>query len=107
MNRMEPTTNPNSDRKEFKAWCDQLIEAGVAPLKARAQIRHRCDLAELLPEHRGAWVAYEGGDRLEMGSSKAYLYRKYLDLGLRRDESLVLCVEPDLFDDEIEFSIPT
>ena len=89
------------------AWCEHLIEAGVSPQIARAQVRHRRDLAELLPEHHGAWVAYKGDERLEIGTSKTNLYRKYLDQGLRRDELLVLCVEPDLFDDEVDFSIPT
>ena len=90
-----------------RAWCDHLIEGGVSPLIAKAQARHRRDLAELLAEHQGAWVAYKGTERLEIGSSKTYLYRKYLDQGLARDELLVLCVEPDLFDDEVDFSIPT
>jgi hypothetical protein len=84
-----------------------LIESGVSPTFARAQTRHRRDLAELLLEHRGGWVAYNGDERLEIGSSKTALYRKYLDQGLGRDELLVLCVEPDLFDDELNFPLPT
>ena len=73
-----------------------MVGCGVSPLIAGAQVRHRRDLAELLDDHRGDGVAYKGDERLEIGSSKTKLYRKYLDQGLGRDELLVLCVEPDL-----------
>jgi len=98
-----PTPEPLSE----KDWFDQLIESGVSPLIAKAQTRHRRDLPELLQEHRGAWVAYKGDERLEIGATKTGLYRKYLDQRLGRDELLVLCVEPDLFDDELDFPLPT
>jgi hypothetical protein len=85
MGRMEPTTSKNGCKADVgstreplsdRPRCDQLIESGVSPLIARAQIRHRRDLAELLAEHQGAWVAYKGDERLELGSSKTDLYRK-------------------------------
>jgi len=90
-----------------KDWYAKLVGCGVSSLVAKAQIRHRRDLPELLHDHHGAWVAYKGDERLEIGSSKTSLYRKYLDQGLGRDELLVLCVEPDLFDDELDFPLPT
>jgi hypothetical protein len=98
-----PRREPVSDEE----WCDKLIGRGVSPFIARAQIQHRRDLPGLLHEHAGAWVAYKGEERLEIGSSKTRLYRKYLDLGMGRDEVLVLCVEPDLFEDELDFPIPS
>jgi hypothetical protein len=89
-----------------KDWWAQMVGCGVSPLIAKAQIRHRRDLNELLRDHGGAWVAYRGDERLEIGSSKTRLYRKYFDQGMGRDELLVLCVEADLFDDELDFPPP-
>jgi hypothetical protein len=87
-------------------WYDELAEAGVSPLIAQAQVRHRRDLRTLASEHHGQWVAYKGDERLEIGHSKTALYRKYLDQGLARHELLVLCVEPNLFEDQPDFTPP-
>ncbi len=104
--RLESFGSP-CDRLPDKDWYAQMVGCGVSPWIAQAQIRHRRDLPELLRDHLGAWVAYKGDERLEIGSSKTRLYRKYLDQGLGRDELLVLCVDPDLFDDELEFPLPS
>jgi hypothetical protein len=88
-------------------WYDDLLEVGVSPLIAQAQVRHRRDLPGLVCEHQGDWVAYKGDERLEIGRSKTALYRKYLDRGLARHELLVLCVQPDLFDEQPDFTPPT
>ena len=99
---IHPARGPLSDSE----WYAQLVQSGVSPLIAQAQLKHRRDLPELLVEHQGGWVAYRGDTRLEIGRSKTALYRKYLDDGIDRRELLVLCVEPDLFEDDLQFALP-
>ncbi len=48
---LERAPQPLSDED----WYEELIEGGVSPLIAQAQVRHRRDL---LKEHPGKWVAY-------------------------------------------------
>jgi hypothetical protein len=91
---------PLSDQE----WYNGLIASGVSPFFASAQLKHRRDLPELLSEHQDEWVAYKGDERLEIGRSKTALYRKYLDQGGARNELLVLCIEPDLFEDPPDFA---
>ncbi len=56
---------------------------------------HR-DLPQLLREHSRKWVAYSGGQRLGIGSSKTQLYQECLRRGLGPGEFLVLSIEPEL-----------
>jgi len=91
---VEPTPKSLSDED----WYAELIEGGVPPLIARAQVRHRRDLPELLKEHPGKWVAYFGEERIALGENKRELIEKCLERGLRDDEFLVraIALESDL-----------
>jgi hypothetical protein len=79
-------------------WCS-FADVPIAPMIKLALEKHRRDLPELLKTHRDQWVAYHGEKRLEFGRSKRKLYRKYRDRGLRRNELIVLGVEPELPDE--------
>jgi hypothetical protein len=54
-------------RLSDEEWFAQMIEFGVAPMVARAQIKHRHDLPELMRQHPYHWVAYRGDEPLEIG----------------------------------------
>jgi hypothetical protein len=73
-----------------------MIQFGVAPMIAKAHIKHRHDMPELMRNHAYGWVAYHGDRPLEIGPSQAALYRKYLDQGLGLDELVVLGIGPEL-----------
>jgi hypothetical protein len=73
-----------------------MTQFGVAPMIAKAHVRHRHDLPELMRQHAYGWVAYHGDRPLEIGPSQAALYHKYLDQGLGLDELVVLGIGPEL-----------
>jgi len=86
----EPTLGPLSDADFY----EELIEGGVSPLIAQAQVRHRRDLPELLKEHPGKWVAYFGTERICLGETKRELIEKCVQRGLKDDEFLVRAIAP-------------
>jgi hypothetical protein len=96
----EPTPEPLSD----DGWYAELIAGGVSPLMARAQVRHRRDLPELLKEHPGRWVAYFGDERIALGETKRQLVEKCVQLGLKDDEFLVRAIAAES-DPEIDASL--
>ena len=77
-------------------WLNQMTQFGVAPMIAKAHIKHRHDMPELMRHHAYGWVAYHGDKPLEIGSSQAALYRKYLDQGMDLNELVVLGIGPEL-----------
>jgi hypothetical protein len=77
-------------------WLDQMIQIGVAPMIAKAHIRHRHNTPELMRNHAYRWVAYHGDRPLEIGDSQAALYHKYLGQGIGLDELVVLGIGPEL-----------
>ena len=87
---------PDEPEREWPSFAD----VPISPMIKLALETHRRDLPELLKTHPDQWVAYHGEKRLEFGRSKGKLYRKYRDCGLRRDELIVLAVEPGFFDDD-------
>jgi hypothetical protein len=58
------------------------------------------DLARLMPDHEGQWAAYRGKERLAVDASKAALYQKCLASGLKRNEFVVLKIQPHLYECE-------
>jgi len=79
-------------------WLRQMAQIGVAPMIAKAHIKHRHDMPELMRNHAYGWVAYHGDRPLEIGSSQAALYHKYLGQGIGLDELVVLGIGPELPD---------
>src|ERR1700722_7366154 len=41
-------------------WLDQMTQIGVAPMIAKAHIKHRHDMPDLMRNHSYGWVAYQG-----------------------------------------------
>ncbi len=83
-----------------------LLNSGITPLRAKAQVYHRRILPALLQDHSRKWAAYHGDRLLEIGTSRAGLYRACLDRGLTPDEVLVLGIVPES-SAEIDYPIPT
>jgi hypothetical protein len=79
-------------------WLDQMARIGVAPMIAKAHIKHRHDMPQLMRNHAYGWVAYHGDRPLEIGASQAALYHKYLGQGIGLDELVVLGIGPELPD---------
>jgi hypothetical protein len=75
-------------------WLGQMPFT-IPPLIQLAQETFEHDLAELLKEREGQWVAYHGDRQLGFGKSKTELYRECLRRGLPDDEFVVYGIEPD------------
>jgi hypothetical protein len=65
---------------------------------------HR-DLPELLVEHFGHWVAYQGDQRLGFAQTKTRLHQECLRRGLNPGEFEIFSVEPEM-PNEIEVNWP-
>jgi hypothetical protein len=74
----------------------ELPSAGVSPLIQGAEDAFRRDLPQLLGERPGQWVAYQGPRQIGFGATKLQLFQDCLNRGLRRDEFLVLSIEPEM-----------
>jgi hypothetical protein len=68
----------------------------VPPLIEQAQEAFRRDLTQLLQERPGQWVGYAGPQRLGFAKTQTELYQECLRRGLRHDEFLVRCIEPEV-----------
>jgi hypothetical protein len=68
---------------------------GVPPLVHQAQQAFARDLAQLLKERPGQWVAYHGSQRIGFGCTQAELYGECLRRGINEDEFVVQCIEPE------------
>jgi hypothetical protein len=52
------------------------------------------EYTQLAREHFGQWVAYQGGRRVAVATSKTEAYQACFRQGLGRGEFVVFCVEP-------------
>ncbi len=52
------------------------------------------ELPQLWSERPGQWVAYQDDSRVGFAAQKHELYQKCLQSGLRREEFVVFCIEP-------------
>jgi hypothetical protein len=52
------------------------------------------DLPSLYAERPGQWVAYRGNQRLGFANHKHVLYQQCFDQGLRTNEFVIFCIEP-------------
>ena len=52
------------------------------------------DLPHLWSERPGQWVAYRGDRQVGFASQKHMLYEQCFQGGLRRDEFVIFCIEP-------------
>ncbi len=104
-----PTKAVNSTKRPRRKTT-QSTRSKVAQRPSRPKLRgvdlgwrqFQKDLAELMKNHAGTWVTYEGRTRVEFGTDRADLILRCLDRGLRPDEFMVCRIEP-LGD---EFSAP-
>jgi hypothetical protein len=91
---LEPLTS-NSPSEESSDWRFQ----GVAPMIRKAMEKHYREWEGLMKRHANRWVIYHGDERLEIGTSRADLYRKYVGRGFKREDLLVLGVCPPIEDE--------
>jgi hypothetical protein len=96
-----PPTRPLDEQ-----FYNLLLETGIAPLRAKAQVHHRRILPALLQDHPREWAAYHGDRLLGIGKSRASLYRACLSRGLGVDEVLVLGIAPE-GPAEIDYPFPS
>jgi hypothetical protein len=86
---------PNeSELQTTAAWRpDPEIPLGIR----RSQEAFRRDLRRLLQDRRlyRRWVAYHGDERVGFSPSKRQLYQECLRRGLRPDEFVVRCIQPE------------
>ena len=54
----------------------------------------QCDLPRLWAERPGQWVAYQGDQPLGFAAHKHELYQECFRRGLRREEFVIFCIEP-------------
>jgi hypothetical protein len=69
--------------------------AFVSPLLQEADQAFRRDLAQLLKERPGQWVAYHGAERIGFAPRKPEMYQVCRDRGFDLRETLVTCIEPE------------
>jgi hypothetical protein len=72
-----------------------LLDTGIAPLRAKAQVHHRRILPELRRDHPREWAVYHGERLLEIGRSRATLYQSCVNRGFDVSEVLVLGIAPE------------
>jgi len=63
---------------------------------AQAQEAFVRDLAQLLRDHPGQWVAYRGDKRIGLAGTSTELYQECRRQGIEEDEFIVRCVEPEV-----------
>ncbi len=73
---------------------DEHSPLQIPPLIELAWVGFRRDLAQLLRERPGQWVAYHGDKPIGYDKTKTKLYQECLRRGIDEDEFLVLCIEP-------------
>jgi hypothetical protein len=91
----EPSTDP-CGRPVEQPPSGELPPASVSPLIQSAEDAFRRDLPQLLYEHPGQWVAYQGHQQIGFAPTKQQLYQECLNRGLQRGEFLILSVEPEM-----------
>lgn len=66
----------------------------AAKLAEQALQAFQRDLPQLWAERLGQWVAYQGEQRLGLAAHKHELYQQCFQRGLRRDQFVIFCIEP-------------
>ena len=66
----------------------------LQPMQQQALDAFTRDLPVLWTERPGEWVAYQGDRRLGFAAHKHELYQQCFQKGLRREEFVVFCIEP-------------
>lgn len=84
-----PLVNPSSQN-------EATLDFQVPPLIEMAQIAFAAALPQLLQEHAGEWVAYQGTRQIGFGKTKTELYQRCFALGLQRGEFVVRRVQPQV-----------
>jgi hypothetical protein len=64
------------------------------PLQQQALNAFQRDLPYLWAQRPGQWVAYQGDRQLGFAPHKHELYQQCFQRGLRREEFVIFCVEP-------------
>ena len=70
-------------------------EEAVPPLR-QSKERYLSELADLLQEHRGQWVAYTPTERVALGPDPEQVYRACCERGLKTGEFLLCRIEPEV-----------
>ncbi len=66
----------------------------LADLKQQALQAFLRDLPQLYAQRPGQWVAYQGDRQVGFAPQKHTLYQQCFDQGLRDEEFVVFCIEP-------------
>jgi hypothetical protein len=66
----------------------------ITDLKQQALQAFLRDLPQLYIERPGQWVAYQGQRRLGFANQQHMLYQHCFDQGLRDEEFVIFCIEP-------------
>jgi hypothetical protein len=82
-------------RPRDEQFYNLLLDTGIAPLRAKAQVHHRRILPELRQDHPREWAAYHGERLLEIGRSRAALYQACASRGFDVSDVLVLGIAPE------------
>ena len=80
----------------LNALRERFLSNGLASPTAQARAAFQRDLPELLKDHAGLWVAYQGEHRLGFAASKWELHQQCLARGLNPSQFVVCCVEPEM-----------
>ncbi len=71
-----------------------MSAAQTNDLQQRALHAFQRELPHLWTERAGQWVAYQGDQQLGFAPHKHELYQQCFQRGLRREEFVVFCIEP-------------
>jgi hypothetical protein len=66
----------------------------IPDLQRQALAAFQRDLPDLWTARPGQWVAYQGDRQLGFGPHKHELYQECFRRGLRREEFVIFCIEP-------------
>ena len=72
------------------------LDFQVPPLIEAAQAAFDAALPQLLKDHSGEWVAYQGEYQVGFARTKTELYQRCFALGLRRGEFVVRRIQPQI-----------
>lgn len=72
-----------------------MITNDLPELRQRSLQAFRRELSTLYAKHAGEWVAYRGDQMLGLGKQKHLLYQQCFGQGLKREEIVVFCIEPE------------
>jgi hypothetical protein len=93
----QPSTDPRG-RSIEQPTSDEPPPVGVSPFILWAEDAFRHDLAHLLEERPGQWVAYHGHQQLGFAPTKQQLYQECVNRGLQPEEFHILSIEPEMGD---------